>query len=71
MSVVSTAIDGVLILEPRVLGDARGYFMESFDQKSFNDVVGHQAVFVQDNHSRSAKGVLRGLHYQLPTAHTK
>lgn len=66
MNVISTAIDGVLILEPRVVGDARGFFMESFNQKVFNDVVGHEVVFVQDNHSRSRRGVLRGLHYQLP-----
>ena len=66
MNVISTAIDGVLILEPRVFGDARGFFMESFNQKAFNDAVGDEVVFVQDNHSRSGKGVLRGLHYQLP-----
>ena len=66
MNVISTAIEGVLILEPKVFGDARGFFMESFNQKAFNDAVGHEVVFVQDNHSRSSKGVLRGLHYQLP-----
>jgi dTDP-4-dehydrorhamnose 3,5-epimerase len=66
MNVIKTAIDGVLILEPKVFGDARGFFMESFNQKSFNEAVGHEVVFVQDNHSRSGKGVLRGLHYQLP-----
>jgi dTDP-4-dehydrorhamnose 3,5-epimerase len=66
MNVVKTAIDGVLILEPKVFGDARGFFMESFNQKAFNEAVGHEVVFVQDNHSRSSKGVLRGLHYQLP-----
>ena len=66
MNVTRTAIDGVLILEPKVFGDARGFFMESFNQKTFNEAVGHEVVFVQDNHSRSAKGVLRGLHYQLP-----
>ena len=66
MNVITTAIEGVLILEPKVFGDARGFFMESFNQKAFNDAVGHEVVFVQDNHSRSAKGVLRGLHYQLP-----
>ncbi len=66
MNVIKTAIDGVLILEPKVFGDARGFFMESFNQKTFNDAVGHEVVFVQDNHSRSSKGVLRGLHYQLP-----
>jgi dTDP-4-dehydrorhamnose 3,5-epimerase len=66
MNVIKTAIDGVLILEPKVFGDARGFFMESFNQKVFNEAVGHEVVFVQDNHSRSSKGVLRGLHYQLP-----
>ena len=66
MKVTKTAIEGVLILEPKVFGDERGFFMESFNQKAFNDAVGHEVAFVQDNHSRSAKGVLRGLHYQLP-----
>jgi dTDP-4-dehydrorhamnose 3,5-epimerase len=66
MKVTTTAIEGVLILEPRVFSDARGFFMESFNQKAFNDAVGRDVVFVQDNHSRSSKGVLRGLHYQLP-----
>lgn len=66
MNVIKTAIEGVLILEPKVFGDARGFFMESFNQKTFNDAVGHEVSFVQDNHSRSSKGVLRGLHYQLP-----
>jgi dTDP-4-dehydrorhamnose 3,5-epimerase len=66
MNVIRTAIPDVLILEPKVFGDARGFFMESYNQKVFNEVVGHEVNFVQDNHSRSAKGVLRGLHYQLP-----
>jgi dTDP-4-dehydrorhamnose 3,5-epimerase len=66
MKVTKTAIDGVLILEPKVFGDARGFFMESFNQKAFNEAVGHEVTFVQDNHSRSGKGVLRGLHYQTP-----
>lgn len=65
MKVTKTAIEGVLILEPKVFGDERGFFMESFNQKTFNDAVGHDVSFVQDNHSRSVKGVLRGLHYQL------
>ena len=56
----------MLILEPRVFGDERGFFLESYNQKAFDDAVGHEVRFVQDNHSRSAKGVLRGLHYQLP-----
>jgi dTDP-4-dehydrorhamnose 3,5-epimerase len=59
-----TEIDGVFVIEPRVFGDARGFFMESFNQRQFNDAVGADVVFVQDNHSRSAKGVLRGLHFQ-------
>jgi dTDP-4-dehydrorhamnose 3,5-epimerase len=66
MNVTTTAIEGVLIVEPKVFGDARGFFMESFNQKAFNEAVGREIVFVQDNHSRSSKGVLRGLHYQLP-----
>ncbi len=66
MKVTATAIPGVLILEPKVFGDERGFFMESFNQKAFNEAVGHEVTFVQDNHSRSAKGVLRGLHYQRP-----
>ena len=66
MKVTKTAIEGVLILEPKVFGDDRGFFMESFSQKAFDEAVGHEVRFVQDNHSRSAKGVLRGLHYQRP-----
>jgi dTDP-4-dehydrorhamnose 3,5-epimerase len=65
MNVIRTAIPEVLILEPKVFGDARGFFMESWNQKVFNAAVGYDVSFVQDNHSRSAKGVLRGLHYQL------
>jgi dTDP-4-dehydrorhamnose 3,5-epimerase len=64
MKVTKTAIEGVLILEPKVFGDERGFFFESFSQKVFNDAVGSGVAFVQDNHSRSAKGVLRGLHFQ-------
>ena len=65
MKVTPTAIADVLILEPKVFGDERGYFMESFNQRAFNTAVGHEVEFVQDNQSRSAHGVLRGLHYQL------
>ena len=65
MKVIPTAIADVLIIEPRVFGDARGFFYESFNQKAFNDATGTDHQFVQDNHSRSAKGVLRGLHYQI------
>jgi len=66
MKAARTAIDGVLILEPRVFGDERGFFMESYNQRAFDEALGFEARFVQDNHSRSARGVLRGLHYQLP-----
>lgn len=66
MKVTPTAIPDVLIIEPKVFGDERGFFFESFNQKAFNEATGLDVNFVQDNHSRSAKGVLRGLHYQLP-----
>jgi len=66
MNIVHTAIPEVLIIEPKVFGDARGFFFESFNQQVFRDATGVGLEFVQDNHSRSAKGVLRGLHYQLP-----
>ncbi len=65
MKVIPTAIADVLIIEPRVFGDERGFFYESFNQKAFNEATGLALDFVQDNHSRSAKGVLRGLHYQI------
>lgn len=65
MKAIPTALPEVLILEPKVFGDARGFFFESFNQKVFNEVTGTDHQFVQDNHSRSAKGVLRGLHYQI------
>lgn len=64
MKVTTTAILGVLILEPKVFGDERGFFMESYNHKAFNDAVGFDVTFLQDNHSHSTKGVLRGLHYQ-------
>ncbi len=64
MKVTPTAIPGVLILEPKVFGDERGFFLESYNQEAFSAAVGQQVTFVQDNHSRSAKSVLRGLHYQ-------
>lgn len=59
-------IDGPLLISPAVFGDDRGWFMESWNQKTFDQAVGETVVFSQDNHSRSARGVLRGLHYQLP-----
>ena len=65
MNVIRTAIPEVVIIEPKVFGDARGFFFESFNQKAFNEATGTNHPFVQDNHSRSAQGVLRGLHYQI------
>uniref|UniRef100_UPI00137B2349 dTDP-4-dehydrorhamnose 3,5-epimerase family protein n=1 Tax=Escherichia coli TaxID=562 RepID=UPI00137B2349 len=65
MKVIKTSIPDVLIFEPKVYGDERGFFMESFNQKVFDEAVGRKIEFVQDNHSQSTKGVLRGLHYQL------
>jgi dTDP-4-dehydrorhamnose 3,5-epimerase len=65
MNVIPTAIPDVLIIEPEVFGDDRGFFFESFNQKSWQEQTGLERTFVQDNHSRSAKGVLRGLHYQI------
>ena len=65
MQVTQTAIPEVLILEPKVFGDSRGFFMESFNARTFRELTGLDVSFVQDNHSRSSHGVLRGLHYQL------
>ena len=65
MKLIKTAIEGVVELEPRVFGDARGYFFESFSQRVFDELLG-RVDFVQDNESRSSYGVIRGLHYQLP-----
>lgn len=65
MKVTSTSIADVLIIEPKVFGDSRGFFFESFSQRDFNAATGTDFTFVQDNHSRSEKGVLRGLHYQV------
>ncbi len=69
--VTTTPIDGVLVLEPRVFGDARGFFFESFNARDFEQATGLKETFVQDNHSKSAKGVLRGLHYQTQHAQGK
>ena len=66
MQASPTAIADVLVIEPRVFGDERGFFYESFNQKAFDAAVGMPVAFVQDNHSRSRRGVLRGLHYQVP-----
>lgn len=71
MKAIRTSIPDVLVLEPKVFGDARGFFFESFNQKLFEDAVGRQVSFVQDNHSRSVKGVLRGLHYQVQQPQAK
>ena len=70
MNVIKTAIDGVLIIEPHVFTDARGYFFESFSQREFDEkvapILGHTINFVQDNESKSSYGVMRGLHFQRP-----
>ena len=71
MQVVKTAIPEVLILEPKVFGDDRGFFFESFNQQTFQNLTGVKANFVQDNHSKSAANVLRGLHYQIEQAQGK
>jgi dTDP-4-dehydrorhamnose 3,5-epimerase len=65
MNALPTPIEGLLVLEPKVFGDERGFFMESYNQRMFRELTGTAPEFVQDNHSRSARGVLRGLHYQL------
>src|SRR6185295_564630 len=65
MRVTPTDIPDVLILEPKVFGDERGFFTESFNQRAFDEAIGRHVEFVQDNHSRSARHVLRGLHYQV------
>lgn len=71
MQAIPTAISDVLIIEPKVFGDARGFFFESYNERSFALATGLELNFVQDNHSRSARGVLRGLHYQLKQAQGK
>ncbi|MBL5882994.1 MULTISPECIES: dTDP-4-dehydrorhamnose 3,5-epimerase [Lelliottia] len=68
MKITATKIPDLLIIEPKVFRDERGFFMESFNQASFNESVGKEVLFVQDNHSKSSKGVLRGMHYQLEPA---
>jgi dTDP-4-dehydrorhamnose 3,5-epimerase len=65
MKATRLAIPDVVLIEPKVFGDARGFFFESFNQKTFNEATGTNHQFVQDNHSRSSQGVLRGLHYQI------
>ena len=71
MKVTSCAIADVLLIEPKVFGDERGFFFESFNQKAFNEATGLAVNFVQDNHSKSARNVLRGLHYQIKQAQGK
>ncbi len=71
MNVTRTPIADVLIVEPKVFGDERGFFYESFNQRAFNEATGTNYHFVQDNHSRSVKGVLRGMHYQTRQAQGK
>lgn len=66
MEVKKTGIEGVLVIEPKVFGDARGYFFESFNSKEFKETTGIEVNFVQDNESKSRYGVLRGMHFQLP-----
>ncbi|WP_417508914.1 dTDP-4-dehydrorhamnose 3,5-epimerase [Methylophaga sp.] len=66
MNVIPTTIPDVLVFEPDLFGDDRGFFFESFNQKKFEEAVGKKVEFIQDNHSKSVKAVLRGLHYQLP-----
>ena len=66
MNIIKTEIEEVLIIEPKVFGDDRGFFYESFNARSWREATGLDVSFVQENHSRSVKGVLRGLHYQLP-----
>ena len=70
MNIIKTAIDGVVIIEPRIFEDSRGYFFESFSQREFDEkvvpILGHKVTFVQDNESKSSYGVMRGLHFQRP-----
>ena len=71
MNVIQTPIPDVKIIEPKVFGDSRGFFLESFNARRFHELTGLDSNFVQDNHSRSARGVLRGLHYQIEQAQGK
>ncbi len=71
MNVIATSIPDVKIIEPKVFGDERGFFYESFNARAFREQVGIEQEFVQDNHSKSVKGVLRGLHYQIQQAQGK
>ena len=71
MHIIHTNLPDVLLIEPKVFGDERGFFFESFNQKTFERLTGHATHFVQDNHSRSAQHVLRGLHYQIKQPQSK
>jgi len=71
MNIIPTALPDVLIIEPQVFGDERGFFFESFNERKFRELTGITLPFVQDNHSKSARGVLRGLHYQVQQAQGK
>ena len=71
MKRIDTALPDVFLIEPKVFGDSRGYFYESYNQKVFDEMAGSHVEFVQDNQSRSTKGVLRGLHYQIQQAQGK
>ena len=71
MAFTRLSIPDVVLFEPKVFGDSRGFFFESFNQQQFNEIVGENITFVQDNHSKSAQGVLRGLHYQIQQAQGK
>ena len=66
MEIQKYNIEGVILLKPKVFGDNRGYFFESFNKRRFEEIVGHEVNFIQDNESKSSKGVLRGLHFQKP-----
>jgi dTDP-4-dehydrorhamnose 3,5-epimerase len=71
VKIVKTKLDGVLVIEPDVYGDDRGFFLESWNQEKFNEAVGFKVNFVQDNHSKSQKGILRGLHFQSKNVQSK
>lgn len=71
MKVTATALPEVFLIEPRVFGDDRGFFYESYNERAFEEAIGRKVVFVQDNHSRSVRGVLRGLHYQVQNTQGK
>ena len=71
MTLIETDLPGVVLLQPKVFGDARGFFMETYNQRVFEQLTGVSESFVQDNHSRSSRGILRGLHYQIQNTQGK